>query len=344
MKIGLIPVIVLCLADAALTQSLSENWARCESGANDELSVKACTALIQLPAKESKQDIAALFYNRGAKYSSRSQYDLAIRDFDEAIRLKPDYAEALGKRGLAYARREQHDRAIQDFDEAIRLKADDADAFSHRGLTYANKGQYERAIPDYDQAIRLRPDDANHFRGRGLTYAMSGQYERAIRDYDQAIQLKPDDARSFTSRGEANFYLARWPEAAADLQRSFSLDPLQPYVMLWMHIAKKRNGGDDAQEFSRQVARADPSQWPAPIERLFLGLSSPDQVLAAAANADAQTQKEQRCEAAFYLGEYAILQQRMPDALSLLQQARETCPKTFVEYEGAVSELKRLGR
>ncbi len=340
----LVPVILAGLSTAALAQSLSENWARCESNANDDLSVRACTALLVLPAGEAKPDVAGIFYNRGAKYSTRSQYDLAIRDFDEAIRLNPSYTEAFGKRGLAYARKGQHDRAVQDFDRTIQLKADDADAFFNRGLAYANQGQYARAIPDYEEAIKLKPDDARNFRGRGLAYAMNGQYGRALPDYNQAIKLKPDDARNFSSRGEVNFYRARWQEAATDLQRSLAIDPLQPYVVLWLHIAKKQRGQDDVREFSRQAARMDPSEWPAPVARLFLGQATPDQVLAAAASTDAQTGKDQRCEAAFYLGAHALLQHRTTDAVSLLQQARDTCPKTFIEYEGAVSELKRLGK
>ena len=52
-----------------------------------------------------------------------------MRDYDHAIRLKPDYALAFNNRGFVYAKKGQLDRAIQDYDEAIRLKPNDAMAF-----------------------------------------------------------------------------------------------------------------------------------------------------------------------------------------------------------------------
>jgi tetratricopeptide (TPR) repeat protein len=44
-------------------------------------------------------------------------YDLAIRAFDEAIRLKPDYGEAFANRATAYLKKKAYDHAARDFDE-----------------------------------------------------------------------------------------------------------------------------------------------------------------------------------------------------------------------------------
>ena len=55
-------------------------------------------------------------------------------------------------RGIAYLRKRDYDLAIQDFENALRLNPSLADAFTGRGLAYAdNKGDYDRAISDYDQ-------------------------------------------------------------------------------------------------------------------------------------------------------------------------------------------------
>ena len=50
------------------------------------------------------------------------------------------------------------DRAIEDYDQAIRLNPNFAEAFYNRGVAYDGKGQPDRAIEDYDQAIRLNPN------------------------------------------------------------------------------------------------------------------------------------------------------------------------------------------
>jgi tetratricopeptide (TPR) repeat protein len=45
--------------------------------------------------------------------------------------------------------------ALQDFNEAIRLRPDFAGAFYNRGNARAVKGDVEGALQDYNEAIRL---------------------------------------------------------------------------------------------------------------------------------------------------------------------------------------------
>jgi tetratricopeptide (TPR) repeat protein len=45
----------------------------------------------------------------------------ALRDYDEAVRLKPDYAVALYNRGIARRDKGDVEGALQDHNEAVRL-------------------------------------------------------------------------------------------------------------------------------------------------------------------------------------------------------------------------------
>jgi len=64
-------------------------------------------------------------------------------------------------------KKNDYDRAIADYSEAIRLDRNYAFAFNNRGLAYATKGDYDRAIPDYNEAIRLNAKFATAFCNRG---------------------------------------------------------------------------------------------------------------------------------------------------------------------------------
>ena len=64
--------------------------------------------------------------------------------------------------------------AIEDYDEAIRLNPQYADAYNKRGIAYGDLGQYERAIEDWDEAIRLDPQYGNAYYNRGIAYGYLG--------------------------------------------------------------------------------------------------------------------------------------------------------------------------
>ena len=100
-------------------------------------------------------------YSEGiTKYQLGKDED-AIKDYDDAIQLKPDYAEAYYNRGNVKARLGKDEDAIKDYDKAIQLKPDYAEAYDDRGNSKAQLGKHEDAIKDYDKAIQLKPDYVN---------------------------------------------------------------------------------------------------------------------------------------------------------------------------------------
>jgi tetratricopeptide (TPR) repeat protein len=194
----------LLLGAGFCTQALAEpqeDWPACTTN-NDQAAIAACTRLIesgQLTVEESSR----AFHHRGRAYRSTLKFDRAIADYNEAVRLKPDYGDALLDRADAFIGKNELDRAIADYSEAIRLKPDNAAAFFNRGLAYVMNREGNRAIADYDEAIRLNPDYADAFYARGNSFVRQHEYDRAIADYDEAIRLKPDHVNVFNARGRA---------------------------------------------------------------------------------------------------------------------------------------------
>lgn len=127
-----------------------------------------------------------------------------------------DTAEAYLRRGDSYSEIQDYDRAIADYDEAIRLKPDYAEAYNNRGYAYYWKYEGANAIADYSRAIELRPDYAYAYNNRGAAYLASGNPAQAIRDFDHAIQLQPDFPQAYTNRGNAYLRRGRLNLAMAD--------------------------------------------------------------------------------------------------------------------------------
>ena len=176
------------------------------------------------PFSQQTQSISAeTYFIRGCEKAELGDYNGAIADYTQAIRLNPDYALAYYSRGIAKSRLEKHYAAIADYDMAIRLKPDDASAYVGRGNAKADLGQHFAAIADYDMAIRLKPDFAFAYYSRGIAKSSLGQHYAAIADYNTAIRLKPDDASAYYIRGIAKARLGQYGKAKLDLRSAWNL-------------------------------------------------------------------------------------------------------------------------
>ncbi len=125
----------------------------CSQDKDQDLRIRGCTSIIEGSATGSKP---AAYNARGSAYYDKGDYDSAIADLSEAIRLDPKDANAYYHRGLAFAGigNAAVERAIADF---IQLDPKSVGAYYNRGNAYNNKGDYKRAIADYDAALRLDP-------------------------------------------------------------------------------------------------------------------------------------------------------------------------------------------
>jgi tetratricopeptide (TPR) repeat protein len=167
-------------------------------------------------------------YNRGLKYSKAGDYDKAIVEYTEAIRLDSKNAWAFFNRAIAYEHKGDTDKALADYDEDIRLDSGNPSPYVNRGTIYDDKGEYDKAIADYNEAIRLDPKDVDAYFDRGLAYRHKAEYEKAVANYTRAIEIKANYDAAYFSRGIAHELSGRHEEAIADLKESLRLNPKVP--------------------------------------------------------------------------------------------------------------------
>jgi len=170
----------------------------------------------------SKYPVAVAYNFRGNTYNMHRDYNRAIEDFNEAIKLDPNYSQAYDNRGFAYNFKHEYDRAIADHSEAIRLNPKDAVGYNDRGFAYSFKGDYSHAIEDFNYAINLKPDFAL-YNNRGAARNALGDYNRAIEDFTEAIRLNPVYKRAYYNRGIAFKATGDYPHALNDFKKACDL-------------------------------------------------------------------------------------------------------------------------
>jgi len=282
-------------------------------------------------------NFAGAFNNRGLAYTGKGDFDRALQDYDEAIRLDPELAEAHYGRGNAYNHKGDYDRAIKELDAALQLDPNLSFAYASRGAAYDEKGELDQASANYDQAIRLNPSDENTLRNRGVLYAKKSQSKLAILDFNEALRLNPNDGDALGDRGYAHFFLGEFADAQQDLARMRAY----PYPAIWLYLARARAGQPAQSDLAKDAAKLDLKAWPSPVVNLFLDKATPEAFLAAAKDKDPKKDREQHCEAYFYLGQRALIAGKQDEANKLFQKSLDTHVTTFYEYMGAQAELQR---
>ena len=165
------------------------------------------------------------YNNRGRAWYDKGEYDRAIADYDQAIRLDPKYTWAYNNRGRAWYDKGEYDKAIADYGEAIRIDPKYHEAYHNRGNAWKAKQEYGMAIADLGEAVRLRPKEAEAHCDLGRARYDKGEYDQAIADYDQAIRLNPKFDVAYYSRGTAWYHKKEYDKAIADYDQAIALDP-----------------------------------------------------------------------------------------------------------------------
>ena len=143
------------------------------------------------PIAAGSLDTAAAYLMRGDAYLEVKDYDHAIADYSQAIRLKPDYAEAYNNRGFAYSLKGKIEmpNAIADYSQAIQLRPDYAIAYNNRGVASMASGHAEEAFSDFNRALQIQPDFPQAYSNRGNYYLRGGQTVLAVLDFSHAEKI-----------------------------------------------------------------------------------------------------------------------------------------------------------
>jgi tetratricopeptide (TPR) repeat protein len=108
-------LIVASVIAASPVAAIDDQQSCLKSNAEDAR-IEACSRALQ-----AKPDDAIAYYNRGATYQLKGDFDRAIADFSKAVELKPDYAAAYDARGLVYVAKGDYVHALSDVTRANEL-------------------------------------------------------------------------------------------------------------------------------------------------------------------------------------------------------------------------------
>ena len=170
-------------------------------------------------------NIPILFNILGACYESLGQLENAIKAFETAINIKPNYDEAYFNLGVVIKRTGSLSRAIISYKNAIQIKPNYPEAHNNLGTALKEDGQLEAAIESYEWAIAYKPDFAESHNNLGNALIDSGNLDGAIKSYEKAIASNSKYAEPYNNLGNAFKQLGQLDEAIKNYEMALMINP-----------------------------------------------------------------------------------------------------------------------
>lgn len=229
-----------------------------------DVAIAACTRAIN-SRRYKGEALARLYGARAFEYKVKRDFDRALADYNEAIRIFPNVVESLDARGSILAEQGNYRAAINDYTAALKLPRSGYVAVN-RGIVYLHMKEYDKALADYRLGSNLDPRDPIDFGRRCFARAVVDDLQRALADCEESLRRRPNHSFTIGSRGFDYLKLGRIDEAIADLdiavERVTAVHEL-PLYRYARGIAKLKKG--DVNGGNADIAAAK-NAWPDIVE------------------------------------------------------------------------------
>lgn len=142
----------------------------------------------------TKYDDAADFqkrdlYQKGVNQMANEKLEDAIRSFELALRIDPQYVDAWIKKGYAHFHLGRYAIAISSYDKALDIDINNGEAWNMKGLAYYKMNNYEKAIEACDKSIDINPNDGMSWYNKACYLTVIGKVDEGMEALKRSIEI-----------------------------------------------------------------------------------------------------------------------------------------------------------
>jgi Tfp pilus assembly protein PilF len=131
-------------------------------------------------------------YNLAAMLQAKDKLDAAIREYEQAVGLRPEDAAANNALGAALVAAGHPAQAVEYLQTALKTRPDYFEAHYNLGFALAGQDDFEGASQQFRLALQLQPEDPNVEANLGVALAQMGRFPEAKSHFERALQIDPN--------------------------------------------------------------------------------------------------------------------------------------------------------
>ena len=206
-------------------------------------------------AQEPPHEVT-IFVDRAMLAYDEKQYEQALKELQEALRLDPNDVDALYYQGLVYMALERNAEAQASLEKARALRPEDLDIVFQLGVHYFNQQQFDRAEPLMRQVYKAEPRRPNIGYYLGLIEFRKKNYREAVNLFRAAVPSDDNFAqltRFYSGLAMSGLGLAR--EAKAEMDEALRLQPASPLTTPAQRLGETLRSAAERERFFRGELR-----------------------------------------------------------------------------------------
>lgn len=212
----------------------------------------------QLLPQLDLQSKAATLEEEGRLEDAAAAYALLLQE-------QPDDSVVRIGYGRVLLKLKQFQAALEQFQEAVRLAPDDALTHQLLGTMLSEMGNYDEAVPELKRAVELEPENGDAQYALGHSYSRQGKFADAEVAFAAAIRLKPEESQYRYDLGNALLMQSKFVESIGALREALRLRPDWPdavNMLAWILSTNTddslRNGAEAVDLLERAQKNAEP--------------------------------------------------------------------------------------
>ncbi len=219
-------------------------------------------------AQDMKPDAAKL-YNEGNKFMKEGNYEEALKQYDEALKLDKDF-RVYYQRGVALKATGKLEEAKDSFNDCLKAKPDFEAAYNALGGVYFAMGKYADAAASFEKVVenvknnivkeKIKKNLSLVYAKMGNEAETDGNVKKAIEYYLKAVDNSNYDAaylalaKAYSDAGEYDKSISAAQDA---LKYKATIGKGGPYY--YMGVAYKNKGEKDKAKEMFDQAKTDPT-------------------------------------------------------------------------------------
>ena len=157
----------------------------------------------QMSGAESKKNVEANKLAReGAEAAKNQDWDKAVELLRKATAMDKKYSDELSavyqRRGYADVSEQNYQDAISEYSEALKLTPQDVRIYEQRAAVEMKINDYDKALADYSELIKLKPNEVRYYNYRAYIYELKADLKNSMVETEKVLKL---DANNQDAKG-----------------------------------------------------------------------------------------------------------------------------------------------